>query len=586
MKNVIENALHHALATLVAEAVLPAEVLDTNIQVQRSKNLQHGDFASNIALVLAKTANTNPRQLAQQICDALPTETAIAKVEIAGPGFINFFVAPAVSNAIIERILQQGERFGWSKIGAGKTVLLEFVSANPTGPLHVGHGRGAAYGAALADLLTAAGFAVTREYYVNDAGRQMDILAVSVWCRYLDACGTAMPFPANAYQGDYVVAIAKQLQHEYGQRFVQDSSLINAELPPDEMAGGDKEIYIDALIARAKSLLDDDYRLLFDVGLNCILQDIREDLAEFGLEYQRWFSERQLIDSGQVDECVQRLQDAGYLYRETGALWFKTTAFGDEKDRVVQRENGQMTYFASDIAYHLNKFDRGYDRVINIWGADHHGYIARVKAALRALSGSAERLEILLVQFATLYRGKVKVPMSTRSGSFVTLRELRDEVGRDATRFFYTSRRCEQHMDFDIELAKSQSNDNPVFYIQYAHARIATMFRKAAEKGYTHKVDHSLNNLDQLTTAQEQALIRTLSQYPERLEQAALAAEPHQLIYYLRDLATDFHKYYDMHKILLDEATLRDARLTLSLAAQQVIRNALGLVGVSAPDSM
>jgi arginyl-tRNA synthetase len=466
-------------------------------------------------------------------------------------------------------------------------VQVEFVSANPTGPLHVGHGRGAAYGAAVADLLEAVGFAVHREYYVNDAGRQMDILAASVWLRYLELCGEAVVFPANAYRGDYVWDIAATLHREHGDAYHVPVARVGEGLPPDEPDGGDKERYIDAVIARARELLGDNrYRFVFELGLNTILEDIRDDLEKFGVVYDEWYSERSLSERGAVQRAIERLRAAGQLYEQDGALWFRSTAFGDEKDRVVVRENGQTTYFASDIAYHMDKLERGFERVIDVWGADHHGYVPRVKAALQALGDDPARLDVLLVQFATLYRGGEKVQMSTRSGEFVTLRQLRKEVGRDAARFFYVMRKSEQHLDFDLDLAKSQSSDNPVYYVQYAHARVASVLRQMAERGLERDAQRGLASLGRLTEPQEQALLTGLARYPEVVEAAALAHEPHQVVHFLREIANDFHVYYTTHQFLVDDAGLRDARLSLVLAAQQVLANGLRLLGVSAPETM
>jgi len=461
------------------------------------------------------------------------------------------------------------------------------VSANPTGPLHVGHGRGAAYGAVVADLLEAVGYDVHREYYVNDAGRQMDILGTSVWLRYLELCGEALTFPSNGYRGDYVWDIAATLHREHGDDYRHPAGEVYEGVPPDAPDGGDKEAHIDALIVSAKRLLGDNrYRYVFELGLNTILDDIRDDLGLFGVNYQEWYSERSLVESGAVNKAVDRLREAGHLYEKGGAWWFRSTDFGDEKDRVVVRENGQTTYFASDIAYHMDKLDRGFDRVIDVWGADHHGYVPRVRAALQAMGEDASRLDVLLVQFAVLYRGGEKVQMSTRSGEFVTLRELRKEVGRDAARFFYVMRKCEQHMDFDLDLAKSQSSDNPVYYVQYAHARIHAVLRQAAERLLDVSPSDGLANLDRLVEDHELALLKELSRYPEVVESAALNEEPHQLTHYLRELANGFHTYYNAHQFLVDDVALRDARIKLILATREVLRNGLNLLGVSAPEQM
>ncbi|HSO81433.1 arginine--tRNA ligase [Thiocapsa sp.] len=590
MKQAITDLIRTALASLVEAPTADADALPAP-QVDRTKDTSHGDFATNVALVLAKRLGAKPREIAQRLVDALPASPLVARVEVAGPGFINFFLAEDAYRRLIPEILSAGPAFGLSRIGAGQRVQVEFVSANPTGPLHVGHGRGAAYGAVVADLLAAVGFDVHREYYVNDAGRQMDILASSVWLRYLELCGEELTFPSNGYKGDYVWDIAATLHREHGDAYRVDAATVFAGLPPDALPdgqdGGDKEAHIDGVIAAAKQLLGDNrYRYVFELGLNTILDDIREDLAQFGVEYQEWYSERTLAESGAVARAIERLREAGHVYEQNGALWFRSSAFGDEKDRVVVRENGQSTYFASDIAYHMDKLERGFDRVIDIWGADHHGYVPRVKAALQAMGDDVERLEVLLVQFAILYRGGEKAQMSTRSGEFVTLRQLRKEVGRDAARFFYVMRRCEQHLDFDLDLAKSESSDNPVYYVQYAHARVCSVLRQAAEKGMPVEPSPGVENLERLTESHELALQRTLARYPEVVEAAALKAEPHLLTHYLRELANELHTYYNAHQFLVADAALRDARIKLILAVREVLRNGLGLLGVSAPEAM
>ncbi len=586
MKAEIQQLVAVALNKLTAEGVIPVDAVPLPT-IERARDPSHGDFATNVAMVLAKASRSKPRDLAQRVVDALPASDLVAEVSIAGPGFINFRLREDAHLGLVSGIIAQGQAYGRSGLGAGKRVQVEFVSANPTGPLHVGHGRGAAYGAAVADLLEAIGFDVHREYYVNDAGRQMDILATSIWLRYLELCGEDLPFPSNGYKGDYVWDIAATLHREHGDVYRHTCDEVFADISADEPAGGDKELHVDDLIARAKHLLGDNrYRYVFELGLNTIVDDIRDDLSLFGVDYQEWYSERSLTESGAVNKVIERLRAAGQVYEKAGALWFRSTGFGDEKDRVVVRDNGQTTYFASDIAYHLDKLERGFDRVIDVWGADHHGYVPRVKAALTALGEDPKRLDVLLVQFAILYRGGEKAQMSTRSGEFVTLRELRKEVGRDAARFFYVMRKCEQHLDFDLDLAKSQSADNPVYYVQYAHARIASVFRQAVEKGIPAEPTPGSANLERLNEAHERAMLKTLARYPEVLESAALNEEPHQLTHYLRELANDFHTYYNAHQFLVDDAQLRDARLKLILAARQVLRNGLNLLGVSAPESM
>jgi arginyl-tRNA synthetase len=588
MKNQLRELVTGAIAALQRSGDIAPD-LPVDVQIEHSRDKRHGDFACNAALSLAKRAGVRPRDLAERIVAALPAAGDVSKVEIAGPGFINFFMAPGAFYKVIPAIFAAGADFGRSAIGSGRSVQVEFVSANPTGPLHVGHGRGAAYGAAVADLLDAAGFRVHREYYINDAGRQMDILAASTWLRYLEQLGEPIRFPANGYRGNYVIDIARELVQRRSDALRHPAAGVMADLPADETAdgAGDKEAHIDALVARARTLLGPDrYREVFDLALGTILADIRDDLEEFGVVYEDWFSERSLQESGTVDTVIERLRDSGHLYQDGGAWWFRSSAFGDEKDRVIIRENGQRTYFAADIAYHADKFERGFDRIIDIWGADHHGYVPRIKAALAALGHDAGRLDVLLVQFAILWRGGKKVQMSTRSGQFVTLRELRDEVGNDAARFFYVMRKCEQHMDFDLDLAKSRSNENPVFYLQYAHARVCSVMRQLAEKGLAWDPGLGLSSLDQLVEEHEQRLVSRLNLYPEVIESAALSHEPHQLAYYLRELANDFHTYYNAHQFLVGDDGLRNARLALIQATRQVIANGLALLGVSAPEAM
>ena len=588
MKTLIDTLLRHALASL-PEALVPASArnLDTEIEIERTRESQHGDFATNIAMRLAKTARQNPRKLAEALVAGLPANDAIAKVEIAGAGFINFFLKDDAYHAVLGGILAQGNDYGKSHFGAGHSVLVEFVSANPTGPLHVGHGRHAAFGATVASLLEAVGYRVAREYYINDAGRQMEILAASTWLRYLERCGERFVFPANGYRGDYIAAIADDLYAASGESLRHDAASLFTGLPPDEPEGGDKDIHIDALIVRARQLIGDAaFRMVLDAAVGGILNDIREDLAEFGVTFDSWFSERSLTDSGAIDGAVAALEAAGRAYRKDGALWFKSTDYGDEKDRVIVRDNGIKTYFASDIAFVFNKRERGFEHLLYIWGADHHGYITRLRAGLIALGGPPEIFEVRLVQFVSLFRGGEKVQMSTRSGEFVTLRDLRKEVGNDAARLFYVMRSNDQHLDFDLELAKARSNDNPVYYIQYAHARVSSVKRQLVERGIVLDPACGLAALGRLTEPQELQLIKRLASYPETIQQCAVQRAPHTLVHYLRDLANDFHSYYSAHQFIVDDVDLRDARLTLALAAQVVIRNGLTLLGVSAPDTM
>ncbi len=594
MKKHLRNLIIQALNSLVQDGVLP-ESTSRNVVLERTRDRAHGDFASAIALTLAKFANCKPQKLAEHILTALPKSERVDKIEIAGPGFINFFLATTAYNAVVRDIFDRGDKFGHSQIGAGQRAQVEFVSANPTGPLHVGHGRGAAYGATVANLLDAVGYHVEREYYINNAGRQMNILAISVWLRYLEHCGERLRFPTSGYRGEYVRTIAAQIYADQGGAYILPAARVFYSIPQDEvldehgniLVNGDKEAHVDALVHRSQALLGElRYRSIFNLSLKAILDDIQDDLQDFGIIYEKWYSEQTLAESGAVDQTIKGLRNAGYIYEMDGALWFRSSAFGDEKDRVIKRENGQNTYFASDIAYHLEKFQRGFDLVIDIWGADHHGYIPRVKAALQALGENTDRLSVLLVQFAILYRNGQRVPMSTRSGDFVTLRELRKEVGNDAARFFYVMRKSEQHLDFDLDLAKSQSKDNPVYYIQYAHARVCSMLRQLHEKGLSRDQKSGNVHLALLVEPHEENLLVALSRYPEIVETAALNHEPHHLAHYLRELANSFHSYYNEYRVLVPDEALRNARLNLSLATQQVIKNGLTLLGVSAPEVM
>ena len=567
-----------AMLRAALESVVP-DCRDAAIVLERPKQASHGDFASNLALQLAKPLKLNPRDIAGRLLAELPKSPLVAKAEVAGAGFINFTLAPAAKLQAVRAVLGCGDAFGRSTLGGGQKVQVEFVSANPTGPLHVGHGRGAAYGASLASLLDFAGFEVTREFYVNDAGRQMDILALSTWLRYLELYGSTNPFPKNAYQGAYVRDMAAAIHKAHATRYRRDAAHV-LDGAPD--AAADAEGHLDALIANAKRLLGDDYAYVHNFALTEQLGDSREDLAEFGVHFDHWFSEKSLFDTGLVDKAIALLEKNGHVYRQDGAKWFRSTAFGDEKDRVVQRENGLYTYFASDIAYHLNKYERGFDRIIDIWGADHHGYIPRVKGALQALGLDAGRLEVALVQFAVLYRDGQKTSMSTRSGEFVTLRELRGEVGNDACRFFYVLRKSDQHLDFDLDLAKSQSNENPVYYIQYAHARVCSVLAQwGGDEAQLAGAD-----LAPLGNERELALCARLAEFPEAVDNAARDHAPHLIAFYLKDLAGEFHSYYNAERFLVDDARLREARLALCLAVRQALRNGLRIIGVGAPESM
>ena len=560
------------------EQLVPAGTT-ARIQLDRPKQAQHGDFACNIAMLLAKELRSNPRAIAQKILDALPASPDLEKAEIAGAGFINLFLTERYKQQVVGRVIAAGSRYGSNNTGQGRKTQVEFVSANPTGPLHVGHGRGAAYGASVASILSTAGFAVSREYYVNDAGRQMDILALSTWLRYLELGGETVGFPPNAYQGDYVRDMAAELRKADGTRYHRTWTQASACAAD---VGAEPERHLDDLIANAKQLLDADFDRVHRHALDTQLNDCREDLAEFGVSFDRWFSERSLFTSGQVDRAVEQLEQRGHIYVQDGAKWFRSSDFGDEKDRVVQRENGLYTYFASDIAYHLDKFERGFDLVIDVWGADHHGYVPRVKGALSALGQEPARLDVALVQFAVLYRNGEKVSMSTRSGEFVTLRELRREVGNDAARFFYVMRKSDQHLDFDLDLAKSQSNENPVYYIQYAHARVCSVL---AQWGGDESVLQSADPAP-LVSPHEAAVLKLLMEYPEVIENAARDLAPHSVAFFLKELAGEFHSYYNAERFLVEDAALTRARLALALAVRQILRNGLALLGVTAPEKM
>ena len=583
MKNTVIRLLCQAASALKIPAVMDESVIDW-ISVERTRDSSHGDFACNLALKLAKPLKQNPRVLAERIVAAIPASQLalelIGKVEIAGPGFINFYFMREAYHNLISHIQARANDYGKSDSGHGQRIMVEFVSTNPTGPLHVGHGRGAAFGDALVRVLRAAGYDTHSEYYLNDAGRQMDILALSVWIRYLELCDREIVFPVNAYQGEYIKDIAERLRQIKGDACCVDTGELFRNLPEDV------EQSIDMLITRCKQNPGSaDYKTVFDLACDTMVEDIRQDLEEFGVVFQEWFSERSLLDRDDIRQAIAALEKNGHIFEKEGALWFRATDFGDEKNRVVVRANGAHTYFAADIAYHYNKAGRSFDRIINIFGADHHGYIKRLEASFEALGNDPGRLKFLVVQFAVLYRGNQKVSMSTRDGEFVTLRELREEVGNDAARFFYVLRKPDQHMDFDLELAKSQSADNPVYYIQYAHARICSVFRQLDEKAMPSLTDATAD-YSLLIEPQEMELLVAVSRFPEVVELAAASYEPHQLAYYLRDLAHVFHAYYNAHPFLSSGDELRRARLGLIDATRVVIANGLAMLGVTAPDRM
>ncbi|CAB5157861.1 Arginyl-tRNA synthetase (EC [Olavius algarvensis associated proteobacterium Delta 3] len=525
------------------------------IDIEEPKADAHGDFSSNFAMVMAAVQKMAPRKIAESITAKLEDpEGILLKTEIAGPGFINFFVRPSAWLPVLKEIHQTDERFGHANIGNGEKVQVEFVSANPTGPLHVGHGRGAAVGDSFGNILSACGYDVQKEYYINDSGRQIRTLGLSVYLRLKAISGDPVDFPADCYQGDYIRELAEDIQ--------QGTELDLTRIPEE------------AAISRCARF-----------AAKKILAGIRSDLDAFGVHFDRWFSEQSLFDKGLADSAVAEFKGRDVIYENEGALWFRTSAFGDEKDRVVVRSNGQTTYFASDIAYHKDKFERGFERVIDVWGADHHGYIPRMTAAVEASGIHRSNFQVILVQLVNLLRGGAPVAMSTRAGEFVTLRDVVDEVGRDAARFIFLTRHYESPLDFDLELAKQQTNENPVYYVQYVHARISSILRKATERGVSRPGGNN-RHLDLLTTPEDIQLIKTLARFPDTLQAAARMMEPHRVSYYLMDLASGFHAYYNKRRVLTDDQGLTQARLTLVLGVQTVIRNGLRLLGVSAPDRM
>ncbi len=553
----IIRMLADAIGPMIELAGLPPLNIG-NIELTVTKTPQHGDYASNVALSLTRQLKRNPREIASEVVSRLQDpDGAIARVEIAGPGFINFFVAPHAWHDILLEIFKAPERFGRQDLGSGRRVQVEFVSANPTGPLHIGHGRGAATGDVLANILSACGYEVEREYYINDAGNQMDTLGRSLYYRYQEILGEPVQFPENHYRGEYMIDLAREFRQEVGDG--HRGALLEDVLPEFSRYAGDR-----------------------------ILAGIRDDLGHFGVVFDRWFSEQTLHDRNVVDATLRKLQSEGHVYDHEGAKWFRSTVFGDEKDRVVIRANGISTYFAADIAYHKDKFDRGYDLVIDIWGADHHGYIERMLAGIQALGRARDDLRIILIQLVNLLRGGSPVAMSTRAGEFVTLREVIDEVGKDAARYIFLTRRSDSPLDFDLEVAKMQNNDNPVFYVQYAHARLSSVFEVARERGVecAWMETGAPPRLDSLTLPAEIEIMRMLGEYPEMLAGCCRNLEPHLIPFYLHELVSLFHSYYNQNRILGEDPDQSQARLFLAAAVSNVIRNALELLGVSAPEKM
>lgn len=561
---------------------------DFDFSIERARHREHGDFACNVGLLLAKPLGRSAMEVAQALVESMLPSRHVEKVSVAAPGFVNFRMSSSCLHGVVRRVLESRLEYGAEEQAEPESIIVEFVSANPTGPLHVGHGRAGAFGASLCALLAARGATVHREYYVNDVGRQVEVLAVSVWLRYLELIGLTLPFPVRAYRGEYVYDIAREIKRVEGDRYRRSGFEISADLP-DDGEGAIGESYLDALIARARDMLGADFDQLCSAGLESNLRDIRNELSVFGVHFDQWFSERSLATSGRIEQALDRLRQGGHIYAsDDGATWFKASALGDGKDRVVVRASGQPTYFASDIGYLLDKFERGYGRVIYVLAADHHGYIARLRAAARGLGLDERQLEIVLVQPANLRRGEERLPMSTRSGDYVSLRVLREEVGSDACRYFFVMHDHDQPLDFDLRLAAEQSKDNPLYYVQYAHARIAGVFRSLEERHQSHNRSAGDAARSQLLHPSELELMSELMRFPEIVQAAADSRAPHLLASYLRTLAHGLHSYYDGSavRVLCDEDDLRNARLSLLRATQQVIHNGLQLLGVAAPERL
>ena len=575
------------LTLIVNELVKGSNVSDSNykIRLQENKDKEHGDYASNIAMILAKDLSENPMNLAKQISKTFPLDDQILKVEVAGPGFINFFVSEVTHAEILKSIDAENKKYGHGKKKLGK-VLIEYVSSNPTGPLHVGHGRGAVFGSVLAKLLTAAGHEVDEEYYVNDYGRQMSILTVSVWLRYLQNSSKDIKMSSLGYQGDYIKLIAGELVKENEEKYLLSDNDYENILPILQVQKDEQDI--DSLILFMQETLGKGFSEIRSFALDNMLNTIKSDLINFGINHNLWFFESSLYNKEKgnackADKAISELTSNNFIYEKDGAIWFKSSELKDDKDRVLQRSNGDHTYFSSDVAYHLDKYNRSYNRIINIWGSDHHGYLPRVRAAMEASGKDTNKLEVVFIQFANLVRNGEKISMSTRSGDFITLSELIDEVTPEAARFFYINRKADQHLEFDLELAKEQSKDNPLYYIQYAHARICSVFNKVEydlEEGYK-KVDLSL-----LTAEKEIEIQKHLATFPYLIEKAAKSNDPHLICYYLKDLASLFHSYYNSEKFIIEDYSLMVSRMFLLKGVRQVIFNGLEILGASSPEEM
>jgi len=555
MKHTIRKIVLDAVQKTFESGALPSDQVP-EMEIEEPRHASHGDFSTNVAMVSAGIHKMPPRKIAQSLLPFIETGSLIEKVEIAGPGFINFFLSKTAWQPVVDRILEQDKRYGASDMGKNEKVQVEFVSANPTGPLHVGHGRGAAVGDSVGNILSFAGFDVQKEYYINDSGRQIRTLGTSVWLRLLQKTGKEIQFPDDCYKGDYIKDLAAEIFEKKGKAFVQKEEE-------------------EAIAACAK------------FAAKKILESIKQDLTSFGVTFDQWFSEQSLYDSGRVQKAIDNFTSKDLIYKEGGALWFRTQDFGDEKNRVVVRKNGLTTYFASDIAYHMEKYERGFDRVIDVWGADHHGYIKRIDAAVVAQGKKSSQFEVILVQLVNLLRGGKPFQMSTRAGEFVTLKDIVDEVGKDAARFMFLSRSYDSGLDFDLELAKQKNADNPVYYVQYVHARITGILLKAKQENILLDIDFNQGeNLNLLSAAEEINLMKILNAFKETVEKSAQTLHPHVIFTYLMTLASAFHGYYNRHKVISDNREKTLARLSLVLGVKKVIRNGLTLLGVTAPERM
>ena len=587
MKELLVKLLNNALKNL--EKIENIDLAKIKVEIKKNKQKDHGDYSTNLAMIIAKKLSKPPLEVAELLVKETIKEKSIQQIKIAEPGFINFFIQEDSYLEILKKINKEKENFGKIKPGSKEKILIEYVSSNPTGPLHVGHGRGAAFGSVLSNILRARGFCVDEEYYVNDRGRQTEILALSVLVRYIQIFENQIPFPKGCYQGNYIYEIAKEVHDLYGEKYILKNNLL-IELS-QALTDKNQEEDLDLLINLIRAKLKKKFLELSEFSLKFILEGIKEDLNCFGVKQNLWFKETSLFsktrkDPSLMDKSMSKLEEGGFIYEKEGASWFRSSDFKDDKDRVVRRGNSQTTYFASDIAYHLNKYQRGYKKIINIWGADHHGYLPRVSAAIKALGEDVKKLDVVFIQFANLLREGEKISMSTRGGEFVTLKELMEEVTPEAARFFFINRKGEQHLDFDLDLAKKQNQENPLYYIQYAHARICSLFQKLNVEKKSYKERIAIENLNNLNDGLEIEMMKILSQYSEVIAKSAKNYEPHLICYYLRELASSFHSYYNNQKILVENPRELQPKLFMLFAIRQVIFNGLTILGISSPTSM